>query len=412
MLKKNALNERIEECQRVFNRIKEYLSASPVSVPPREKIPLLLYLLVSENAFGCVLKKHDETGEDTTEIYPKWRLFFYGAVNFKGSGIGAVLVSETGQHYSVTAKLRFLCTNNMAEYEACILGLKLVLDMGVRELLVIGDSDLLIRQIRGEWPHPDQIYIDPLEISLKEQPAHCVHVEEKPDGKPWYYDIKRRTPDLGFLRCIDAAEANILIKEVHTGICGPHMNGFALSIKILRTAWGMDVIRPIEPLASNGHRFILVSIDYFTKWVEAASYRAATKKVVADFIRNNLICWFGVPEAIITDNEENLNSHLMKEICDQFKIVHRNSTAYHPQMNGVVEAANKNIKKILRNMVENDRSWHEMLPYALLGYRTIVRTSTEVTLYLLVYGNEVVIPAKVEIPSLRISQEARLSNEE
>lgn len=46
-------------------------------------------------------------------------------------------------------------------------------------------------------------------------------------------------------------------------------------------AWGMDVIGPIEPAASNGHRFILVAIDYFTKWVEVASYKAVTKKVMA-----------------------------------------------------------------------------------------------------------------------------------
>ena len=117
----------------------------------------------------------------------------------------------------------------------------------------------------------------------------------------------------------------------------------------------MDVIGPIEPAASNGHRFILVAIDYFTKWVEAASYKSVTKKVVADFVRNNLICRFGVPESIITDNGANLNSHLMREICEQFKITHRNSTAYRPQMNGAVEAANKNIKKILRKMIDNRR---------------------------------------------------------
>ncbi|XP_047268875.1 uncharacterized protein LOC124898858 [Capsicum annuum] len=81
-------------------------------------------------------------------------------------------------------------------------------------------------------------------------------------------------------------------------------------------------------------------------------------------------------------------------------------------MNGVVEAANKNIKKILIKMIENNRSWHEMLPYAFLGYRTTVRTSTGATPYLLVYGNEAVIPAEVEIPSLRIIQEAELSNDE
>ncbi|XP_015165068.1 uncharacterized protein K02A2.6-like [Solanum tuberosum] len=175
-------------------------------------------------------------------------------------------------------------------------------------------------------------------------------------------------------------------------------------------AWGMDVIGPIEPVASNGHRFILVAIDYFTKWVEPTSYKSVTKKVVADFVRNNLICRFGVPEFIITDNGANLNSHLMREICEQFKITHRNSTAYRPQMNGAVEAANKNNKKILRKMINNRRGWYEMLPYALLGYRTTVRTSVGATPYLLVYGIEAVIPAEVEIPSLRVIQEAELSD--
>ncbi|XP_015166294.1 uncharacterized protein K02A2.6-like [Solanum tuberosum] len=149
-------------------------------------------------------------------------------------------------------------------------------------------------------------------------------------------------------------------------------------------AWGIDVIGPIEPDASNRHRFILVAIDYFTKWVEAASYKSVTKKVVADFVCNNLICRFGVPESIITDNGVNLNSHLMREVCEQFKITHRNSIAYHPQMNGVIEAANKNIKKILRKMIDNRR----------------------------VYGTEAVIPVEVEIPSLRIIQGAELSDVE
>ena len=87
-------------------------------------------------------------------------------------------------------------------------------------------------------------------------------------------------------------------------------------------AWGVDVIGPIDPAASNGHKFILVAIDYFTKWVEATSYKSVTKKVVADFICNILICRFGVPESIITDNSANLNSHLMRDICNQFKITH------------------------------------------------------------------------------------------
>ncbi|XP_060182271.1 uncharacterized protein LOC132611933 [Lycium barbarum] len=127
----------------------------------------------------------------------------------------------------------------------------------------------------------------------------------------------------------------------------------AMSLPWLFVAWGMDVIGPIDPPASNGHRFMLVAIDYFTIWVEATSPKSVTKKVVADFVKNNMICRFGVPESIIIDNGANLNIHLKKNICDQFKITHRNSTAYWPQMNGPVEAVNKNIKRILRKTIDN-----------------------------------------------------------
>ncbi|XP_015169151.1 uncharacterized protein [Solanum tuberosum] len=79
-------------------------------------------------------------------------------------------------------------------------------------------------------------------------------------------------------------------------------------------------------------------------------------------------------------------------------------------MNGVVEVANKNIKKILRKMINNHRGWHKMLPYSLLGYRMTVRTSIGATPYLLVYGTEAVIPVEIEIPSSRIILEAELSD--
>ncbi|XP_070008371.1 uncharacterized protein [Nicotiana sylvestris] len=81
-------------------------------------------------------------------------------------------------------------------------------------------------------------------------------------------------------------------------------------------------------------------------------------------------------------------------------------------MNRVGEAANKNIKKILRKMIEKHKQWHEKLLFALLGYRTTVRTSTGATPYMMVYGAEVLIPAEVEIPTLRIIQEAKLDDAE
>ena len=81
-------------------------------------------------------------------------------------------------------------------------------------------------------------------------------------------------------------------------------------------------------------------------------------------------------------------------------------------MNGVVEAANNNIKKILVKMTNTYKDWHEYLPFALSAYRTFVRTSTGATPYSLVYGMEAVLLAEVEIPSLRILSQIELSEAE
>ena len=132
--------------------------------------------------------------------------------------------------------------------------------------------------------------------------------------------------------------------------------------------WGIDMIGEIRPTASNGHHFILVAIGYFTKWIEAASFASVTKNFVAQFIKHNLICRYGVPERIITDNGTNINNTMIIELYKQFKIQHHNSSPYWLKMNGVVEVANKNIKKIIQKMTVTYKDWHEMLPFSLHGY--------------------------------------------
>ena len=117
----------------------------------------------------------------------------------------------------------------------------------------------------------------------------------------------------------------------------------------------MDIIGTIDTSTSNGHRFILVAIEYFTKWVEAESYKHVTKKVVDDFLRKHIICHFDVPETLITDNAKNLNNDMVDRLCVQFKIKHQNSTIYRPQMNRAVEATNKNLKKIICKITERHR---------------------------------------------------------
>ena len=141
------------------------------------------------------------------------------------------------------------------------------------------------------------------------------------------------------------------------------------------------MIGPITPKASNGHRFIFMVIDYFTKWVEAESYASVTKSVVARFIKREIICRYELSKRIISDNGLNLNNDMMTEICTRFKIKHHNSVSYRPKMNDAVKAANKNVKKIIAKATETYKDWHEKLPFALHAYRTGVRTSTGATPY-------------------------------
>ena len=114
----------------------------------------------------------------------------------------------------------------------------------------------------------------------------------------------------------------------------------------------------------------------------------------------------------MTDNAQNFNGKMIMELCTKWKIKHSNSSPYWPKMNGVVEAANKNIKKIIQKVVVTYRYWHEMLSFALHAYHTIVRTSTGTTLYSLVYGMEAVMPLEVEISSLRVLMDSELEEAE
>ena len=164
---------------------------------------------------------------------------------------------------------------------------------------------------------------------------------------------------------------------------------------------GMDVIGRIAPKASNGHKYILVAIDYFTKWVEATSYSVLRAKHVAQFIENNNIYQYGIPQEIISDNGSHFEAEV-RTIMELYNIKHHKSSPYRQQTNGAVEATNKNIKNILAKMVVTYKDWAEKLLFALWGYTTSICASTRAIPYSLVYVSEAVLPIEVEIQSLRV----------
>ena len=191
----------------------------------------------------------------------------------------------------------------------------------------------------------------------------------------------------------------------------PLLELYALTLSWPFLVWGIDVIRKISPKSSNGHEFILVAIDYFTKWVEFASYARLTSARVASFIRSHSIFHYRVPHELISDRGVHFRAEI-DTLLQRYNIQHQRSSAYRPQTKGVVEATNKNIKRILRKLVETSRYWSKKVPFALQAYCTSFCTSTGATPYSLVYGMKVVLSVETKIGSLRITLKQQISETE
>ena len=166
------------------------------------------------------------------------------------------------------------------------------------------------------------------------------------------------------INCVD------FVKSCHDCQTHANLNHVPLSELYSMTShwpfsiWGIDMIGRIAHKALNGHEYILMANNYFIKWVEAASYSILKAKHVSRLIKNNIICWYGVPQKIISDNGSHFEGEV-RTIMELYDIEHYKSSPYRPQTNGVIEAANKNIKNILTKMVVTYKYWARKLPFAL-----------------------------------------------
>jgi hypothetical protein len=98
--------------------------------------------------------------------------------------------------------------------------------------------------------------------------------------------------------------------------------------------WGLDFIGEIHPGSSKGHRFILVAMDYFTKWTEAVPLRNMTHQLVISFVQEHIIYLFGVPQSLTTNQGPSFMSHQFREFVKSMKIKLMNSSPYYAQANG------------------------------------------------------------------------------
>ena len=170
----------------------------------------------------------------------------------------------------------------------------------------------------------------------------------------------------------------------------------------------MDLIGKIYLALSNGHNFILVSTG-----VDAIPLKKVEKKDVIQFIKEQIIHRFGIPEFITTDKGTMFTEDEMIYFAQDYEIPLIRSTLFYAQENGQAKTFNKVLINILEKMLEdNPRDWHVILSETLWGYRTSKRGSIGVSPYSLTYGYDAVLPMEVAVPSLRVSSQNGLNPQE
>jgi len=187
-----------------------------------------------------------------------------------------------------------------------------------------------------------------------------------------------------YLRCLSHDEADYVMREVHEGICRNHSGARSLVHKLIRagyywptmlkdaqayvkacdkcqrfsnfirqpseeltpmtapwpfTQWGLDIMGPF-PMALRQLKFLVVSIDYFTKWVEVEPLATVTKKSIHTFVWRNIICRYGILRVLVSDNEKQFDNSAFRDFCSKLGIKNHYSSPAHPQANGQVEVTN------------------------------------------------------------------------
>src|SRR4051812_22935718 len=137
-----------------------------------------------------------------------------------------------------------------------------------------------------------------------------------------------------------------------------------------------------------GNKYIIVAIDYLTKWPESHAVPRATAEETTKFIYKEIICQHSYLQKILTDWETHFKNQLVKALMQQFEIQHLLSTPYHPQTNGLVKHFNRTLCEFLAKLSKQKEEWDQYIALTLFAYQKATQATTKITPFMLTYGRE------------------------
>nr|GEW70704.1 reverse transcriptase domain-containing protein [Tanacetum cinerariifolium] len=267
----------------------------------------------------------DTLMEDREELQDPWILFTNGSSCIDYSGAGLIITNPKGMEFTYALRFRFNATNNEVEYEALIACLWIAGQMGGK--INRRKRDTCGSRRRGAHLDDSEYLTEGI---LPEEKKKARAVRPKVGRYAVINEVLYKKSFLGpWLRCVGPLQANYVLKEIHEGSCSMHAGPRSVVAKVVRSGYywptmhtdTRNLIRESNDCQGLGKvKFLIMAMDYFTKWIEARQVATITGAQVKKFVWDNIVCRFGLPGEIVSDNGKQFRDNPFKDCCEKIMI--------------------------------------------------------------------------------------------